>query len=418
VRKLTMDEWERKYIAHPIEQFDQKNTVFLRASWDREIRERLDSWSFIGEASEKPGYTLEDQALRWAARRGTQLLALLNTSKPNPSAATREVAKAIRSARPAGRTLSYRPPEGAQLDVGDGQEITGRLKKVARWFGADLVGICRLDRRWLYSHTFSMSGSNDGSNEMSGSNDGEHEPQVIPDEFKSVVVLGFEMDYDMIKYYPSFISGAATSMGYSQMAVTNLYLSAFIRNLGYKAIDCTTNDVALSVPMAMQAGLGDIARNGLLVTPKYGPRVRISKIITDLPLVPDAPIDFGVTEFCDRCKICADKCPAQCISPGERTIEPRCVSNLPGIRKWPIQPEACRMYWGRVNRPCTTCIACCPYNKPDTLFHRAVRWCTDHARWGDPIYVKLDVWSGYGKPENPAPFWDRWRPSSRNGHRA
>ena len=76
------------------------------------------------------------------------------------------------------------------------------------------------------------------------------------------------------------------------------------------------------------------------------------------------------------------------------------------------------MYWGRVNRPCTTCIACCPYNKPDTLFHRTVRWCTDHARWADSIYVKLDVLSGYGKPENPASFWDRWRPSSRNGHRA
>ena len=52
-----------------------------------------------------------------------------------------------------------------------------------------------------------------------------------------------------------------------------------------------------SIPIAIDAGLGELGRNGLLVTPKYGPRVRLAKILTNMPLVPDSPIRFGVTEF-------------------------------------------------------------------------------------------------------------------------
>ncbi|MBW1800334.1 MAG: hypothetical protein JRJ85_06345 [Deltaproteobacteria bacterium] len=97
-------------------------------------------------------------------------------------------------------------------------------------------------------------------------------------------------------------------------------MTGFIRNLGFDAIDCSINDVALSVPMAMQAGLGDIARNGLLVTRKYGCRIRLDNVITNLPLVPDEPVDFGVTEFCRSCEIRAEKCPSQSILYGNRNL--------------------------------------------------------------------------------------------------
>ncbi|MBA7715561.1 Epoxyqueuosine reductase [subsurface metagenome] len=142
---------------------------------------------------------------------------------------------------------------------------------------------------------------------------GDHKPQEIPEEFEYVVVMAFAEDYNMMKYYPSWIAHSATSMGYSIMAITNMFLSAFIRSLGFRAIDCTTNDVANSIPLAMQAGLGDLGRNGLLITPQFGPRVRLTQIITDLPLVADSPLEFGVTEFCTVCKRCAQLCPSQSI---------------------------------------------------------------------------------------------------------
>lgn len=158
------------------------------------------------------------------------------------------------------------------------------------------------------------------------------------------------MDYDVIQYYSTYTSVAATALGYSRMAVTNHHLASFIKDMAYNVINCTTNNVALSIPMAMQAGLGDIGRNGLLITPKYGPRVRISKVITDLPLVPDSPVDFGVTDFCNACEMCSKKCPSQSIQYGERSSEQNNISNIDGALKWHINAETCRVYWSRSGR--------------------------------------------------------------------
>jgi hypothetical protein len=78
-------------------------------------------------------------------------------------------------------------------------------------------------------------------------------------------------------------------------------LACFIRGLGYQAIPCG-NDTALSVPLAMAAGLGESSRMGLLITPKFGSRVRICKLFTDLPLESDDYRPFWVHQFCQTCK--------------------------------------------------------------------------------------------------------------------
>jgi len=394
VRKLTLDEWEKKYIVGKIERFNSRNSMFTRPTWDPEVKDLLEDWSFTGDVKDRPGYHLEDQALRWASRRGSQLMIHFNIHKPNPSPVAQAVTAAIAgisSGQPSVMGAAYRPPEGVKIDTNNPEKTTRIVKKVARYFGADLVGVCKLEKRWVYSHAGGK-------------------PQEIPDEFKYAVVLAFEEEYDLIKHYPTYIADAATSMGYSRMAIANNYLTFFIQGLGYQVIDCTTNDVAASIPLAMQAGLGDIGRNGLLITPQSGPRVRLSKIFTDLPLVVDSPIDFGVTEFCLACGKCADACPSRSIMTGGRTAEPNSISNIGGTLKWPIDVVTCRVYWGRANKPCTACVASCPYNKPDTLFHRTARWFTDYARWADSFYVKMDEMFGYGKPKKADNFWEEWQP--------
>ena len=422
MKKLTLDQWEKKYIVGPLEKYDQKYQMFARWSWDAELRKQVKDWRFLGEVTDKPGYSLPDLALRRSSRVGT-LMMLFNTSKPNPSRLSRAFSQAMKESMKAtllpGETLSQDadtldPPQWAKdAYASDPQTATRDVKKSAIYFGADLVGICKLDRRWLYSHTYDGEGPSGGPGGDYPVVIGESKPQEIPEEFQYVVVMCYAEDYNMMKYFPSWIAHAATSMGYSMVAITNAYLSAFIRSLGFKAIDCEINDVGMSIPMALQAGLGELGRNGLLITPEFGPRVRISKVITDLPLVPDSPIEFGVTEFCEVCKKCAKMCPSQSILHGERTTEPRNISNSPGELKWPINAETCRMYWGHINRPCTTCISSCPFNKPNTLFHRIVRWFIHHMRWADSFYVKMDDLLGYGKPQNPDNFWEEWRPIMR-----
>jgi len=68
--------------------------------------------------------------------------------------------------------------------------------------------------------------------------------------------------------------------------------------LGYTAIPAG-HDAASSILLAIDGGLGQLGRSGLLVTPEYGARVRIAKVRTDMPLIPDKPIDFALTEIFD-----------------------------------------------------------------------------------------------------------------------
>ena len=309
MKNITMEQWENKYVEGEITRFDQKNQMFHRPGWDPEINGMVEDWSLNGPPQDEAGFTLEDRALLSASSMGT-MLALFNTDLPNPMPGTVSL--------PNKGPFSFKIPEEMKLDSSNPQEITEKIKKAAKWFGADTVGICRLDRRWVYSHTYGEGvyfGPGDGTKHTSG----ESIVQEIPDEFQYAIVMCYEMDYDVIQHYSTYASLAATSMGYSRMAITNHHLSSFIKDIGYKVINCTTNNVAISAPMAMQAGLGDLGRNGLLITPKYGPRVRISKVITNLPLVPDSPIDFGVTEFCEACEICSEECPSQSLQYGERS---------------------------------------------------------------------------------------------------
>jgi reductive dehalogenase len=408
MKKLTLSEWEEKYILKPVARFDQKYHMFNRPNWDHGVKTLLKDWSFAGEAKTETGYTLQEKALRQASQCGTQV-ALFNTSKPNPSPVSQAIITAMAgSSSRAGSPPPASAPKQQGLISISPKQITNDIKKAATYFGASLVGICRLDQRWLYSHTYEMG----RAGEMRDSDEviGESKPQDIPEEFQYVIVMGFQEEYDLMKYFPTYISDTPMVMGYSRMAIAGACLSTFIRNLGFKAIDCSLNGVALSIPMAMQAGLGDLGRNGLLITPQYGPRLRLEKVITDLPMAVDAPIDFGVTEFCMACNKCAKLCPSQAITFGERTAESNNVSNADGELKWRINAEKCRIYWTQSNKSCTNCRACCPYNKPYTRVHRTVRWFTDNVRWMNSFYVWADTLFGYGKPVKADNFWQEWQP--------
>jgi len=61
--------------------------------------------------------------------------------------------------------------------------------------------------------------------------------------------------------------------------------------------------------IAVQAGLGWIGRNNLLVTEEFGCRIRLASVLTDMPLESSAPL----AQDCGNCTECIDICPAQAI---------------------------------------------------------------------------------------------------------
>ncbi len=73
------------------------------------------------------------------------------------------------------------------------------------------------------------------------------------------------------------------------------------------------DEEVIHIPIAVEAGLGELARNGNVITRKYGLRIRLGTVTTDLPLAIDSPVDIGVQAMCTDCNKCAINCPAQCI---------------------------------------------------------------------------------------------------------
>lgn len=289
------------------------------------------------------------------------------------------------------------------------EEASLAVKHAALFYGASLCGMAVLNPLWLYSHRYSPTRENkertipilSESERLEQADDAWY----IPKSMNRVIVLAFEEDYNAIANSPGRLASAATGNGYSRMAVTAFTLAEFIRGLGYRAIPAG-NGVGLSIPMALDAGLGELGRNGLLVTPKYGPRVRLAKVITDMPLTVDAPISFGVTEFCKNCMVCAEQCPSGAIPKGDLTWKGKSPSNNHGVYKWYVEQEKCYDFNGF---SCSSCKMTCPFNKPNNSWlHRLIRQVI-RKRIGvaDKIMVTLDKAGGYGRQVPASRFWKK-----------
>lgn len=62
---------------------------------------------------------------------------------------------------------------------------------------------------------------------------------------------------------------------------------------------------------AVLAGLGQMGKSSLLITPKYGNRVYVSSVITNAPVEPDMPFK---EDLCNDCVKCIEACPVGAIS--------------------------------------------------------------------------------------------------------
>ncbi len=233
---------------------------------------------------------------------------------------------------------------------------THGVKEAAAFYGADLAGIAKLDERWVYSQDMVKPFVFDEEGVPCESEKAFH----IPKSMNRAIVMAFLMDGELQTKSPKLPASTATSLGYSRMAIATVSLAEYIRALGYQAIPCM-NDTALSIPLAVDAGLGQLGRHGLLITPEYGSNVRLCKVLTDMPLVEDQPIDFGITTFCENCLLCANECPSGAISSHERTTESEESTGNSGVLKWYIKGEHCLKYWQANGASCANCIAVCPF---------------------------------------------------------
>ncbi len=267
------------------------------------------------------------------------------------------------------------------------------VKRAAKFYGADLVGIAPYDERWVLSRVFNIE-KNDSV------------PNVLPFEPKSVIVMALQMSYDGFQAAPTSLELASAGNIYSSMGVVVSKVSHFVRALGYQTVPCG-NDTALSVPLAIMPA-GRTQQIGIAITPEFGPRQRFCKIFTDLPLAVDKPITFGVKEFCMTCKKCADACPSQAISHDkEPSFQAATISTSGGVKKWAANAEKCLAQWADAGTDCGICIKVCPYNKPSEWHHDLAKFATKTP--ARPILRYFDDLFGYGKATVGEAVKDFWK---------
>ena len=373
--------WE---VLEDFERFSQVDDVFNRAFWDPEIatdearrffssyREQLLEWRNAA------GFGQRDYAIRNAAWHVVGVFSEMYDADDLRDGFLSPLSQ-----------LRDGPDE--RFDLGSLDEASATVKQVATVFGADLVGICANDDRWLYTERYARR-ANEGR------------PLGLDEDLDNVVVVGQAMDHDLVDTVPSALSGAATGLGYSKDVMVLLSTAQWLRNLGYRAVP-SLNDTALAIPLAIQAGLGEYGRHGLVITPEFGPRVRFGKIFTDAPLHHDSPSRFGVTEFCESCHRCTEACPPGAITDGSPTSVKLNRSTIGGVRKWTTDGEKCFSYWAQIVSDCMICIRVCPYNKDFSKWYNRIGRrlaATRLRRMMGWLHGRL----GYGRRLRPRDWWE------------
>lgn len=264
-------------------------------------------------------------------------------------------------------------------------KISRFIKYRTKKLGAHSVGITELKDYHLYSHK--------GRGELYGNK--------IKNKHQYAIALTVEMDHEMIQTSPKGPVMMESSQQYLNSGTIAVQIAYFIRKLGFSARAHIDGNYELICPLvARDAGLGEIGRMGLLMTPKLGPRVRIAVITTDLPLERTKMKNFSsVIDFCSICKKCAEACPSNSISYDSR-------KDIDGVLRWKINSESCFTYWTKIGTDCGRCIAVCPYAHPNNLMHNAIRLGIKKSY----LFRRFALWMDdlfYGrKPKSkPVPFW-------------
>ncbi len=127
---------------------------------------------------------------------------------------------------------------------------------------------------------------------------------------KNAVILGMEMKWDKIKQAPGAICEIEAFRVYKVLGDITIQLTEYLKNQGYKSeTHHPFGGKLLFGPHASAANLGIMGRNGLIISPEFGPRQRWSIITTDAEIPNTKKRDFtDLKEFCEKCGACVRNC--------------------------------------------------------------------------------------------------------------
>lgn len=218
------------------------------------------------------------------------------------------------------------------------------VKEFVRLSGIDVVGIAKIDSDDLYSHR--------GFNKKFYKYGDE-----VNLDYKYGIVFAAPLEIDYINRSPNTELLMSAMLGYAKSSEVAARLTMYIKDLGFDAL--TDSAFTYHSPisfLAEKAGLGQMGRCNAVVNPKYGNRTKLAAVLTNIPLVEDTKIDFGLKEFCELCRRCENNCPVKAIS-SEASISEA------GEKYWEHDKVSCMEMWMNTGTSCGICMSACPFSQ-------------------------------------------------------
>jgi reductive dehalogenase len=312
--------------------------------------------------------------------------------RPNVAATLASLAIPLHLSTPEKYSPSAHPEFKRQQIEMSPEEASQRIKGYALNIGANLVGVAEINPLWVYSMRGEIFHEN-----------WEDWGKLIEVRHKYAVVFATEMGFELVGAAPHTPTTIASMGNYAKGAFIATQLAAYIANLGYSA---TANHLrhydAVLVPLAVDAGLGELGRLGYLMTKEFGPRIRLGAVSTDLALIPDQPVDIGAEDFCNICKKCANCCPSNSIPLDDK-------EEVNGTLRWKLNAETCFDYWGKVGTDCNICMHVCPWSHASTIAHKVIRSLITRNWLSRRLFNLMDdIFYGKKPKSKPAPAWAKY----------
>lgn len=233
--------------------------------------------------------------------------------------------------------------------------LTRHIKAAGYFLKVDIMGACKVPVSAYYSH--------------------DKQGNPIEPRYKNAIIIVMRKDLQAMEASTGrdWMGDPISFQAYQHLGMVAETLANYIRRLGWGAspqygpsfIDRYSVQLP---PLLLAAGIGEVSRVGIILNPFLGLGFKAAAILTEMPIVPDKPIDFGLQNFCRNCKICAENCPSQAISTGDKVM-------YNGYETWKLDTRRCASFNFTNNKGtmCNRCVKSCPWTNPPTWPHNLVR---------------------------------------------
>lgn len=269
----------------------------------------------------------------------------------------------------------------------DPKILTRHIKAVGLFLKADIMGTCKVPESAYYRH--------------------DKQGNLIEVKYKNAILVLMRKESNAMHASTGsdWIGDPISFQAYEHLGMVAETLANYIRRLGWDASAQYGPSFAnrysiLLPPLLLEAGMGEVSRAGIILNPYLGLGYKAAAVLTNMPLIPDTPIDFGLQSFCQECKICAQNCPSKAISLGDKVM-------YNGYETWKLDTRRCASFnfTNKNGTMCNCCVKSCPWTNPPTWPHNLVRAMVMHSRLARSIAIRAAYLLEPGKDRPDQKWW-------------